>query len=90
MSHSLKSDSIQHFDRQYFARPRRVIVIALLGLLVAQAAMVAVIVSSESTKLDRGRLLVEECPTGLPPSSIILKKSAGACQVQPISFDTKV
>ena len=90
MSHSAKSDSIQRFDRQYFARPRRAMLVALAALLALQALTVAVIVSSESTKLDSGRRLVKECPPGSTPNLQTLGKRNGACRPHAIRFDTKV
>jgi len=90
MSHSSKTEFIHQFDRRFFSRPRRTILVGLLALLTLQALMVAVIVSSESNKLDRARQLVEECPPGSLPSSIISKKRFGSCERLPIRFDTKV
>ena len=90
MSHSFKSEFSQHFDRHYLARPRRRICFALIALLALQGLMVAVIVSSESTRLDRKRLLVEECPPGAQFSTNYSNKQSVACQRLPVRFDTKV
>ena len=90
MSQLAKSDFIQRFDRQYFARPRRAVLVALAALLALQALTVAVIVSSESTKLDSGRRLVEECPPGSTPNLQTLSKRGAACRPLAIRFDTKV
>ncbi len=90
MSHSLKTEPTHRFDQRYLARPRRIIYLVLITLLVLQTITVTVIVSSESTKLDRSQRLVEDCRSDQSSSSHNFRKQSGRCVPLPIRFDTKV